>query len=268
MPKGSRAANREDLDWAFGSMGSQDKAKYLATLFIEEIGLFIKEQIDSDFEFSKYAERLARTASDFSPLLRSLAEKNSIIQDIIREKVAFYIGEHHPDMICITAPFPGNVFAAFFIAKIIKEIHPECITVLGGGYANTCLLYTSCDLTHRFEVRNVVLNTLINNGIRQLDCKNEFITLSATTISDFPNDVRYEWSFNNQVMGTSSSLIVNKPGRYIVRVMIKNAFVDCTSSDFVDVTLNIEKPVCTFTVPKLNCRTKSGIVNYLSLIHI
>ncbi|MBK6363287.1 MAG: hypothetical protein IPG18_11550 [Saprospiraceae bacterium] len=119
-----------------------------------------------------------------------------------------------------------------------------------------------CDLTHRFEVRNVVLNTLINNGIRQLDCKNEFITLSATTISDFPNDVRYEWSHNNQVMGTSSSLIVNKPGRYIVRVMIKNAFVDCTSSDFVDVTLNIEKPVCTFTVPKLNCRTKSGIVNY------
>lgn len=150
LPKGSRAANREDLDWAFGSMGSQDKAKYLATLYIEEIGLFIKEQIDSDFEFSKYAERLARTASDFSPLLRSLDEKNSIIQDIIREKVVFYIGEHHPDMICITAPFPGNVFAAFFIAKIIKEIHPECITVLGGGYANTELRRLSDERVFRF----------------------------------------------------------------------------------------------------------------------
>jgi radical SAM superfamily enzyme YgiQ (UPF0313 family) len=137
LPKGSKNTDPDDLDWAFGTLGSQDKARYLATLYIEEIGNFIKEQIDDDFGFSKYAERLARTASDFTPLFTSLEEKKSIINDIIRTKVSHYILEHDPQMVCITAPFPGNVYGAFYIAKIIKELKPKCITVLGGGYVNT-----------------------------------------------------------------------------------------------------------------------------------
>lgn len=121
-----------------------------------------------------------------------------------------------------------------------------------------------CDLTNRFEVKNVVLNTFVNNGIRQLDCKNEFLTLTSSTLSDFPNDVRYEWSLDNQILGTGSSIIVNKPGRYVVRVFVSNSFVNCQSSDFVDITLNVEKPVSTFTVPKLDCRTKSGALTFNS----
>ncbi|MBP8887363.1 MAG: radical SAM protein, partial [Flavobacterium sp.] len=37
LPEGSRFAQLEELDWAFGTMGTQDKAKHLATLYLEDI---------------------------------------------------------------------------------------------------------------------------------------------------------------------------------------------------------------------------------------
>ena len=34
LPEASRFAQLEELDWAFGTMGTQDKAKHLATLYL------------------------------------------------------------------------------------------------------------------------------------------------------------------------------------------------------------------------------------------
>ena len=46
LPEASRFAQLEELDWAFGSMGTQDKAKHLATLYLEDISDFIVECVD------------------------------------------------------------------------------------------------------------------------------------------------------------------------------------------------------------------------------
>jgi hypothetical protein len=58
----------EELDWAFGTMGTQDKAKHLATLYLEDISDFIVECVDANFGFSRYAERLGRSANSFDEL--------------------------------------------------------------------------------------------------------------------------------------------------------------------------------------------------------
>jgi len=42
LPEASRFAQAEDLKWAFGSMGIQDKAKYLATMYLEDLSDLIK----------------------------------------------------------------------------------------------------------------------------------------------------------------------------------------------------------------------------------
>jgi hypothetical protein len=44
-------------------MGTQDKAKHLATLYLEDISDFIVECVDANFGFSRYAERLGRSAN-------------------------------------------------------------------------------------------------------------------------------------------------------------------------------------------------------------
>lgn len=123
---------------------------------------------------------------------------------------------------------------------------------------------TECDLVNRFEVRPVVQNVIIDQGIRQLDCNNENIVLRTTIISDFPGDVKYEWFLNTVAIGSGSSIVVQNPGRYVVRAFIDNNVIDCSSSDFVDITLNKDKPVCSFDSPTLNCRRKSAFISYQS----
>jgi hypothetical protein len=49
LPEASRFAQLEELDWAFGTMGTQDKAKHLATLYLEDISDFIVECVDDNF---------------------------------------------------------------------------------------------------------------------------------------------------------------------------------------------------------------------------
>ena len=65
LPEASRFEQIEDLEWAFGTMGKQDQAKYLSTMYLEDISDLIRECIDPFFGFSRYAERLGRSANTF-----------------------------------------------------------------------------------------------------------------------------------------------------------------------------------------------------------
>ena len=137
LPEAGRFADMEDLDWAFGSMGIQDKARHLATRYLEDLGDLIKETIDPHFGFSRYAERLGRTASNFDELLAELRKPNSLVSNILLDQLDQHIQEHQPNLVCLSVPFPGNLFAAFKCGQFIKEKYPEIKIVMGGGFANT-----------------------------------------------------------------------------------------------------------------------------------
>lgn len=137
LPEGSRFAILEDMDWAFGTMGLQDKARHLATLYLEDLADLIKEAIDPHFGFSKYAERLGRTASYFDDIDASLKREDSIVSTILKDKLATYIQAFKPTMVCLSVPFPGNLFGALKCGQYIKAHHPDISVVMGGGYVNT-----------------------------------------------------------------------------------------------------------------------------------
>ncbi|MFT7118921.1 MAG: hypothetical protein ACI9LF_001306, partial [Flavobacteriales bacterium] len=54
LPQASRFDQIDDLEWAFGNMGIQDKAKHLATLYLEDLSDFIVDCVDDHFGFSRY----------------------------------------------------------------------------------------------------------------------------------------------------------------------------------------------------------------------
>lgn len=137
LPEAERFQGINDLDWAFGTMGTQDKARHFATLYLEDIGDLIKECIDPYFGFSRYAERLGRTATHFDPLHEALQEENSLIADILIQLLAHKIEDYQPTVVCLSVPFPGNLLGALKCGQYIKENYPEITIVLGGGYANT-----------------------------------------------------------------------------------------------------------------------------------
>lgn len=137
LPEASRFAQLEELDWAFGTMGTQDKAKHLATLYLEDISDFIVECVDENFGFSRYAERLGRSANSFDELYEALQQKptyiDSILISILKEKIEII----KPTFFLISVPFPGNLYSAFRCAQWIKQNHPEIKISMGGGFPNT-----------------------------------------------------------------------------------------------------------------------------------
>jgi len=137
LPEASRFAQLEDLEWAFGTMGIQDKARHLATLYLEDLGDLITEAIDPFFGFSRYAERLGRTATNFDELQESLLAPNSVITDILVDLLQQKIEKYKPSIVCLSVPFPGNLFGALKCGQFIKNAYPGIKVVLGGGYANT-----------------------------------------------------------------------------------------------------------------------------------
>ena len=137
LPEASRFAQLDDLEWAFGTMGTRDKAKHLATLYLEDISDLIVEAIDPHFGFSRYAERLGRSASTFDELDRVLNHPDTYIDKILIDILKERIEQVKPDLVALSAPFPGNLYCAFKCGQWIKRNHPSIKFALGGGYANT-----------------------------------------------------------------------------------------------------------------------------------
>jgi len=137
LPEASRFNQLEELDWAFGTMGTQDKAKHLATLYLEDISDLILECIDPHFGFSRYAERLARSASTFDELYGALQLEltytDRLLILILEEKMR----EVSPELVSLSVPFPGNLYSAFRIAQWLKAHYPDIKIAMGGGFPNT-----------------------------------------------------------------------------------------------------------------------------------
>lgn len=137
LPQASRFTQLEELDWAFGAMGTQDKAKHLATLYLEDISDFIVECVDENFGFSRYAERLGRSANSFDELYHALSQEPSYIDQILISVLQPYIETVQPKLFLISVPFPGNLYSAFRSAQWVKKHHPEIKISMGGGFPNT-----------------------------------------------------------------------------------------------------------------------------------
>ena len=137
LPEASRFEQLDDLEYAFGSMGMQDKAKHLATLYLEDLSDFIVECIDENFGFSRYAERLGRSANSFDELYSELNKETTFIDQITLRILKDRVETVDPKLVLISVPFPGNLYSAFRSAQFIKANYPEIKISMGGGFPNT-----------------------------------------------------------------------------------------------------------------------------------
>jgi radical SAM superfamily enzyme YgiQ (UPF0313 family) len=127
----------DPLAWAFGALGSQDRARHFATLYLDDLADVLRDAVDERFEFVRYAESLAQSQPSFEPLAQALAAPGNLIDRTLRELTIAAIERHRPRVVALSVPFPGSVYAAFRIAQAIKAHAPAIVTVLGGGFVNT-----------------------------------------------------------------------------------------------------------------------------------
>lgn len=146
LPEGERFQSLEayidpdggdPLAWAFGALGVHDRARHFATLYLNDLADVLREAADPRFEFVRYAESLAQSQPSFDPLAQALAAAPTLVDRTLERLTRSAIEAHAPDVVLLSVPFPGSVYAAFRIAQTIKTHAPGVITVLGGGFVNT-----------------------------------------------------------------------------------------------------------------------------------
>ncbi|WP_287984190.1 B12-binding domain-containing radical SAM protein [Diaphorobacter sp.] len=146
LPEGPRFAaldvyeddgSGDPLGWAFGALGLTDKAKHLATLYLNDLADVLQGAVDARFEFVRYAEQLAGSQPTFDPLADALAQAPTFVDEVLQQLTHEAVARHQPGVVLLSVPFPGSVYGAFRIAQAIKAQHPHIVTVLGGGFVNT-----------------------------------------------------------------------------------------------------------------------------------
>lgn len=137
LPEALRFEQLDDLEDAFGSMGIQDKARHLATLYLEDLGDLIQEAVDPHFGFSRYAEKLGQSLSSFDAMEEALQSPETLVTESLLRLLDQKIKQTNPTAIAISIPFPGNLFGALKSGQWIKKQYPHLTVIAGGGYPNT-----------------------------------------------------------------------------------------------------------------------------------
>ncbi len=127
----------DPLSWAFGALGLNDRAKHIATLYLNDLADVLRDAIDPRFEFVRYAESLAASQASFDPLSAALGADKNLVDETLHALTMDAIKLHRPGLVLISVPFPGSVYGAFRIAQSIKNYDPQIKIVLGGGFVNT-----------------------------------------------------------------------------------------------------------------------------------
>lgn len=136
-PTPEHAVLDEKLLSAFGTLGTTEQARYLATLYVDDLADVWRLGIDPRFEFARYGERLAASAPSFDPLHEALSAAPTLIDNTLDELTRELIKASQPDVVAMTTPFPGNVYGAFRMARVIRAATPKTTLILGGGWVNT-----------------------------------------------------------------------------------------------------------------------------------
>ena len=146
LPEGPRFAGldvygdaeaADPLAWAFGALGQNDRARHLATLYLNDLADVLRDAVDPRFEFVRYGESLAGSQPTFEPLAQALAAPPTLVDTVLQTLALDCIARHKPDLVLLSVPFPGAVYAALRIAQTIKAQHPQIRIAMGGGYVNT-----------------------------------------------------------------------------------------------------------------------------------
>ncbi|MFT5041009.1 MAG: hypothetical protein ACI8TX_001980 [Hyphomicrobiaceae bacterium] len=137
LPSGPRLAQAQ-ID-AFGSMGTDDAARHLATLYLDDLADLVTSCIDEGFGITRYQAHLAGGGVGFDPLWQRLGETTLVDRhlDALADTLCGDVGDVGDvgNIVGLSVPFPGNLYGALRIGQRLRErgIH----VLLGGGYVNT-----------------------------------------------------------------------------------------------------------------------------------
>ena len=137
LPQAGRFAAAGDLEFYFGTLGTADCARFLCTLYLQDISDLIRTAVTPHFEIVRYGERIALSIETFAKLETELQRTPNLIEERMIALLDEKIGAYRPTLVGMSIPFPGNLLAGLRCARHIREAYPGIRIVMGGGYPST-----------------------------------------------------------------------------------------------------------------------------------
>lgn len=137
LPQAGRFETIGELSDLFGTLGTAECAKFLCTLYLQDLSDLIRATVTEHFEIVRYGERLAMAIGSFAEIETVLAEPRNPIEERMCELLERKITAERPTVVGFTIPFPGCLLAALRCAQYLKERHPDIRIAAGGGYPST-----------------------------------------------------------------------------------------------------------------------------------
>lgn len=136
LPEGRQFRSIGDMEWSFGLSGTDDMARHIATLYLEDVAQIIKDFADPHFEMVRYAESICSYADTFDEIESMLHTPPSKVESLMTSILDNHIGDD-TRIVALSVPFPGCLIPALRCGQHIKENHPDITVCMGGGFPNT-----------------------------------------------------------------------------------------------------------------------------------
>ncbi len=137
LPEAARFNSADDSIYEmFGTAGTTDLAKYLCTLYIEDIGDFFRHAVDDAYSLTSYASKLSASAHSFDAINNRLNNPPSLIEETLLKILNSIIQQSDYSLACFTVPFPGTLLPVLRCAKFVKNSF-SLKTAIGGGFVST-----------------------------------------------------------------------------------------------------------------------------------
>jgi hypothetical protein len=121
---------------ALGPMAVEDRARLLATRYLEDLADLVTATVDPGFGLARYQHHLAAGPVTFDAIEARLAETTLLdawLDTLCDERL---LGpEGVPDLVGISVPFPGTLLGALRLGRRLRRAGAR--VVLGGGWVST-----------------------------------------------------------------------------------------------------------------------------------
>ncbi len=136
LPRGPRVATAlARQDRPFGAMGVDDPARWLASLYLEDLADLVTATVDPGFGLARYAHHLAVGPVRYDDIAARLDETTLLdrwLDALVDERL---LTGAPPALACISVPFPGTLLGGLRVGRRLRRAGVQ--VALGGGWVNT-----------------------------------------------------------------------------------------------------------------------------------
>ena len=211
------------------------EAKREASEAIDELAIWIRDNVDEEFGFSRYAEAKCRAVDDFGKLVK-LVNRRGVMDKPLQRHLKAAMDAVKPTVVGVTCPFPGTLVGAFKMAKYIRKHYPKVKLLLGGGYVNTELREMTDKRPYRyfdefqFDEGYGNLVDVVGSRSRTKECRNSTVGLGLPTTTSIPAFVKpsyrgIDWNEYFDVVETDN-FVTNlwNSGKWVKLVMARGCY--------------------------------------------